>query len=171
MTDETNQTLDTQIDTQVQSGDVSKMKNSDIRYRAKYKETFAELEQMKASKEREEKELFAKMSVLEKDKNSAIQKRVDAEIKAAAVNAGLNDLDLIKLMDREKITIDANGDPSGIPELLESFKNEKPAYFSEPKKTSSSSNAEMVKAPVAARVNAWDMTKEQFEEYKRNLIY
>ena len=101
----------------------------------------------------------------EKEKNVAIQKRIDAEIKAAAVKEGLIDLDLIKLMEKEKVQVDLNGDPVGIEELLNEFKQRKPAYFSDAKQINSSTNAQVPKKELSSTpISAWDMSKDEFSK-------
>lgn len=149
--------------------EVEKMKNSDIKYRAKYKETVAELEGLKAAQERKEREAQEKMSALEKEKASATQKRIDAEIKAAAVEAGLTDLDLIKLMDKEKVSIDSSGELVGVAQLVEDFKTQKPSYFTEPKKTSSSTNAEPVKSDAPKKIDWHSATPAEIEAERRRI--
>lgn len=58
------------------------------------------------------------------------QLRADAELKAAAVAAGLTDVDLLPLIDRRLVKIDsATGAITGIPEAIATFKTSKPTYF------------------------------------------
>jgi len=54
---------------------------------------------------------------------------IEAELKAAAIAAGLQDVDLMPLIDRKAITFDDAGNITGIPEAIASFKTSKPAYF------------------------------------------
>lgn len=151
------------------AAELSNMSNKDIKWRARYKEAVSELETLKASEDRKNKEISEKFSAIEKERNDAIQKRVDAEIKAAAVNAGLTDLDLIKLIDKDKISIDQSGDPVGIDDLINEFKELKPAYFSEAKKTSSSANSEFIKNVPPVRKSAFDMTDDEFKAEMRKM--
>lgn len=160
----------TNIDLKNQSSqDVSNMTNKDIKFRAKYKETLSELESLKASESRRQKETDEKISLMEKAKDSAIQKRIDAEIKAAAVNAGLTDLDLIKLIDRDKISIDNTGEPIGISDVVNAFKELKPAYFTEAKKVSSSTNSDLITKVEPVKTSAWDLTDEEFKAKMKQL--
>ncbi|HTI81750.1 MAG TPA: hypothetical protein VL614_14980 [Acetobacteraceae bacterium] len=56
---------------------------------------------------------------------------INAELKAAAVGAGLADLDLLHLpaLDRSKIKVDDDGNVTGVEEALTEFKAKKPEYF------------------------------------------
>lgn len=55
--------------------------------------------------------------------------RIDAELKAAAVSAGLVDPDLLPLIPKAGIKVDANGNITGLSEAIATFKTSKPAYF------------------------------------------
>lgn len=56
---------------------------------------------------------------------------INAELKAAAIGAGLADLDLLHLpaLDRTKIKVDEDGNVTGVEEALTEFKTKKPEYF------------------------------------------
>jgi hypothetical protein len=54
---------------------------------------------------------------------------VEAEIKAAAVAEGLQDVDLLPLLDRTGVTCDDDGNVSGVAEAVAAFKAKKPDYF------------------------------------------
>ncbi|CAB4213116.1 hypothetical protein UFOVP1443_77, partial [uncultured Caudovirales phage] len=113
--------VDKQVEIQPEKNDLSQMSNKDIKWRARYKEAVSELESLKASEERRYREVSEKISAVEQQREAAIQKRIDAELKASAVNAGLTDLDLIKLINKDKISIDQSGDPVGIDEVVNEF--------------------------------------------------
>lgn len=59
---------------------------------------------------------------------------VNAELKAAAAAAGLVDMDLLHLpaLDRTKISVDEDGNVTGVQEALDAFKAAKPDYFRVP---------------------------------------
>lgn len=57
------------------------------------------------------------------------QRALDAEIKAAAVTAGLRDPDLIVLIDRTGVTIDDDGNVAGVQAAIDALKAKKPEYF------------------------------------------
>jgi len=155
--------VDKQVEIQPEKNDLSQMSNKDIKWRARYKEAVSELESLKASEERRSREVSEKISAVEKQREAAIQKRIDAELKASAVNAGLTDLDLIKLINKDKISIDQSGDPVGIDEVVNEFKGLKPAYFAEPKKTSSSTNAPLVSNVPPVKTSVWGLSSEEFK--------
>lgn len=54
---------------------------------------------------------------------------IDAELKAAAVSAGLVDPDLLPLIPKGAITFQPDGSILGIPEAVADFKSKKPTYF------------------------------------------
>jgi hypothetical protein len=56
---------------------------------------------------------------------------VNAELRAAAAAEGLVDMDLLHLpaLDRSKITVDDDGNVTGVAEALAAFKSAKPNYF------------------------------------------
>jgi hypothetical protein len=56
---------------------------------------------------------------------------MEAELKAAALSAGLVDVDLLPLIKREGIVTAADGSITGIPEAIAAFKAAKPTYFRE----------------------------------------
>lgn len=57
------------------------------------------------------------------------QRVIESDLKAQAVAAGLEDLDLLPLLDRSGIKMDDDGNVTGIKEAIESFKAKKPDYF------------------------------------------
>jgi hypothetical protein len=54
---------------------------------------------------------------------------LDAEIRAAAVTAGLRDPDLVVLIDRAGVTIDDDGNVAGVQAAIDALKAKKPEYF------------------------------------------
>jgi hypothetical protein len=61
--------------------------------------------------------------------NKIKQRAVDAELKAAAVAAGLRDPDLLLLIDRAGVAIDDDGNVTGVEAAVTAFKTKKPEYF------------------------------------------
>lgn len=57
------------------------------------------------------------------------QRVIESDLKAQAVAAGLEDLDLLPLLDRSGINMDDDGNVTGIKEAIEAFKAKKPDYF------------------------------------------
>jgi hypothetical protein len=64
--------------------------------------------------------------------NKVKQRAMDAELKAAAVTAGLRDPDLLPLIDRAGITIDDDGNVTGVQAAVDAFKAKKPEFFQAP---------------------------------------
>jgi hypothetical protein len=61
--------------------------------------------------------------------NKVKQRAMDAELKAAAVTAGLRDADLLPLIDRAGIAIDDDGNVTGVQAAVDAFKAKKPEFF------------------------------------------
>ena len=74
-----------------------------------------------AEKERDNKEKEAK--------SAADQRVIRAELKAAAIKAGMVDLDGLKLADLSKVKLNADGEVEGADELMEAMKKSKPYLF------------------------------------------
>ncbi len=146
-----------------------KMKDSDIKWRAKYKSTKDELETAKVQADKEKKELASKVDNTTKERTMMEQKWVEAEMRSEAISAGLKDMELTKLIDMSGVKVN-DGKIEGLKEAIESFKSRKPEYFAGEKKTSSTSNAGMPSSSGAtATKNAWDMDKKEFQSAKMKL--
>lgn len=147
----------------------SKLSDSDIKWRAKYKDTKEELETAKIQADKERKELASKVESTAKERGMIEQKWVEAEMKAEAIAAGLKDLELTKLIDTSTVKVN-DGKIEGLKEAIEAFKTRKPEYFGSDKKSSSSSNAGMPNSGGnVATKNAWDMDKKEFQQAKLKL--
>jgi hypothetical protein len=57
------------------------------------------------------------------------QQIADARLMAEAATAGLTDLDLLPMIDRTTIVVDAKGNVTGVAEAIAAFKAKKPNYF------------------------------------------
>ncbi len=57
------------------------------------------------------------------------QRVIESDLKAQAVAAGLEDMDLLPLLDRSGIKMDDDGNVTGVKEAIEAFKAKKPDYF------------------------------------------
>lgn len=61
---------------------------------------------------------------------SALGERlIDKELRLAAHQAGLQDLDLLALVKRDGLSIDKDGEVVGVAEAIAAFKTSKPSYF------------------------------------------
>lgn len=74
-----------------------------------------------AEKERDNKEKEAK--------SAADQRVIRVELKAAAIKAGMVDLDGLKLADLSKVKLNTDGEVEGADELMEAMKKAKPYLF------------------------------------------
>lgn len=143
--------------------DLTKLTDKDIKYRAKYKETLGQVEEIKAASERQVTELNEKLIAAEKNIQMADQKRIESEVKALSISEGLTDTDLIKLMDISKVTINEAGEIQGAKEIIAAFKAAKPAFFAALKKASSSTNADVGTDATGKKANAFDIPDAEFK--------
>lgn len=102
-----------------------------------------------------------------KEVNTAADQRViRAELKAAALKAGMIDLDGLKLADLSKVKLNDKGEIEGAEALMEDLKKTKPYLFG----TQSTSSTH--KPPPADKTepkNAKDMTKEEYAAARKGL--
>jgi hypothetical protein len=118
----------------------------------------------KASQEAAEKALHESKRL-----NSAFEQRlINAELKAAAMEAGLVDMDAFKMADTSTVKITEKGEVIGVKELITDLKKDKPYLFKEITTSKKDSGA-----PAAdARVNekpTYTNSKE-FSEAKRKFL-
>lgn len=146
------------------SDDVKKI-DRDAKWRSRYKESKEQLEELKVASEREKQELLAKTEQASKANKTMLDKLVDAKIEAAAVAAGIKDIEFLKLMDRSTVKVDENGEVAGAADAIAALKSRKPELFGSDKKSSSSTNSSMAngatKQPANTR-NAWDIPKDEW---------
>lgn len=152
--------------------DVVNLSDRDIRWREKYKLTKSELEAEKIKVDRQLNDLTEKhkgeLDTISQFNKQLQQKVIETKIEAEAVAAGLKDLDLLKLIDKEHIKLNEDGSISGISEAIKTFREKKPDYFGPEKKVSSSTNAPMPEAnPV--KENAWNMKDEDWQSIKKGV--
>lgn len=123
-------------------------------YRIEARKAAEELE--KTKKELEETRTGADKRVQEEvgkltQRVTKMQQRVmDSELKSMAVAAGLEDLDLLPLIDKSSIKIDDDGNVTGVQEAIDAFKTKKPNYF---KTAGSGAGADGKKGADAANAN------------------
>jgi hypothetical protein len=85
---------------------------------------------------------------------------IRAELKAAALKAGMVDLDGLKLADLSTVKLDANGEVEGADALLAALKTAKPYLFGQVQNSSTPVNPPNPKPPTAKL--AKDMTAEEY---------
>ena len=91
---------------------------------------------------------------------AAEQRVIRAELRTAAIKAGMVDLDGIKLLDLSAVKLNADGDVEGADALIEAAKAAKPWLFGKP----STSNPQPPPPPKAPNAKAaLEMTDAEFE--------
>jgi len=141
----------------------------DIRYRERHNNTVAEFEQYKIAAEKEKETLSSTVTNLSKEQQMVKDRYIDAEMKAAAVAAGITDADLVKLIAKDKIAIGDDFSVTGTEEAVQEFKAKKPHFFGTEKKVASSTNAKVPEKEVVTKVYAKDLTDGDFELKMRQL--
>lgn len=124
------------------------------------------------AKERDTHKTAAEKAALEAEErvkaaNTAAEQRIiRAEMKAAALKAGMVDLDGLKLADLSKIKLTADGDVEGADALMEELKKAKPYLFGAP--STSSTNPTPPKTPPEKKL-AKDMNDAEYAAAKAAL--
>lgn len=148
---------------------VTKMRDSDIKWRAKYKLTKEELEDLRAKAEQEQTSLKQTIDTTLKERVRVEEKLIDAKLEAVAVSAGITDLDLVKLIDKSGLKLTETGEISGLQEAVQAFKQAKPNFFGAEKKVSSSTNAPLPSEGTPKLVRAMDMSPEEWQKQKHKI--
>lgn len=136
---------------------VRELRQENARYRTKAKELEDATE--KASKEAAEASTKAKAE--------ADARIIRAELKAAALKAGMVDVDGLKLADLSKVKLTEDGEVEGADELMEALKKAKPYLFG----TGNSSNPD--KAPDKKKTetkSVMEMTAAEYADYRKKAI-
>lgn len=168
MTDEVNK----EVSKESISAETAKMSDKDIKWRERYKNTVADLENVKISAEKEREALNASLKNLSSEQEKIRARLVDAKVEAAAVAAGITDADLVQLIVKDsidKIKIAEDGTIVGVAEAVQEFKARKPHFFGTEKKVASSTNAKVPEKEVVTKVHAKDLTDSDFELKMRQL--
>jgi hypothetical protein len=98
---------------------------------------------------------------------AANERILRAELKAAALKAGMVDLDGLKLADLSKVTLKDDGEVEGADALMEEMKKSKPYLFGTPNSSSSANNVPPPKDPKAK--TASDMTPAEYKLARANI--
>jgi hypothetical protein len=88
-----------------------------------------------------------------------------AELKAAAIAAGMVDLDGLKLADLSKVTLKEDGTVEGAEALMDEMKKAKPYLFGTPNSSSSQHTPPGAKTPEAKK--ATEMTEAEYAEARK----
>lgn len=109
----------------------------------------------------------ASQGKIKEAQTAADQRVIRAELKAAAVEAGMVDLDVLKLVDLSKVKLNEAGEVEGAKELMDGLKKSKPHFFGPP--STSSSHKAPPKDDQKAK-KATDMTPEEYEKELAKLM-
>lgn len=151
--------------------DLSNLSDEQIKWRAKYKDAKSELETAKIQADKERAELANKAESTEKARKMYEDKYIDSELKAQAVAAGIKDIDFVKLIDKEGVKLDENGNVTGIDKAISDVKSRKPQWFGEEKKTSTSTGAKFPdKTGEQKKVDARTMSKEDYQKNRATFM-
>ncbi len=149
--------------------EIVSLSNKDIKWREKYKLSISELEQTKLAQEAEKKQLLEEVTTKEQKAKMYEQKLLDAKLEAQAIAAGIQDLDLIKLIDKSKMAVNEDGTVSGLSEAISEFKTNKPHFFGTEKKLSSSTNAAVPTQEAVQKKSAFDLTSEEWKAFQGDI--
>ena len=160
----------------IQEGDSKSAEKSEkqdddtIRWRAKYKVAKEELETTKAKAESEKLDLSTKVENTTKERQMYEQKYVEAEVKAAAVAAGIKDIEFVKLINTAEVKLDDKGNVTGVEKAITDLKARKPDWFGSEKKTSTSTNASFAETETKKTLDARNMSKEDWNKNKSRFM-
>lgn len=143
-------------------------------YRTRMREAEKQVELLKSEKEVAVKDSTTKaVAEAEARFSEAANKRlVKSEVRAQALAAGLIDKDVLSLMDISEITIDDDGEVTGVDEAIEAFKTSKPYLFKGASATSSNSTSSTSPKPSPKPVqqkSAKDMTDAEYKVERAKL--
>jgi hypothetical protein len=99
--------------------------------------------------------------------SQAEQRLIRAELKAAALRAGMVDLDGIKLIDVDGLRIDEHGEVSGASSLMQQLKRSKPWLFGG---QSSSTGAPVPVAQPPRQKMATEMSMDEWRSARADLL-
>lgn len=103
-------------------------------------------------------------------KKSYEQRLIDAELKVAADNHGLQDIDAFKMADLSTIKVGKNGEVSGIKEILENLKTNKPYLFKANVTTSSNVRISNNKSESEGRKSLRDVSAEEAKKNEAEFL-
>ena len=130
--------------------------------------------ELQRAKDESEKLIQTQTDTLKKTASTLEVRVVESELKAAAIAAGIRDLDLLgtKLLDRSGIKLDESGNVVGVEEALTKFKESKPEWFkdaasSEPPKSAAPAKkpGSSEPPPQPAKTEKVDVRKMSAAEY------
>ncbi len=144
---------------------VKELRAENASYRTRASEAKAEKEAAEAKALAAQQSADAKVGEAQK---VADQRIIRAELKTAALKAGMVDLDGLKLADLTAIKLDEKGEVVGAEELMKSLKEAKPYLFGAPATTTTTTTIAPKKEP-AKPFDARKATPEEVSAQARKL--
>lgn len=144
---------------------VKELRHENAGYRLKASEADKKVQEAIESATKAKQEADASIAKAKQDSDARI---VRAELKAAALKAGMVDLDGLKLADLSKVKLNDDGEVDGAEKLMEELKKAKPYLFQTGNTTSSTTQAPPKTEPKVKP--ATEMTAEEFKAARAKLI-
>jgi hypothetical protein len=104
---------------------------------------------------------------------------LDHQIEVAALQAGICDVDALKLADRSLLKVNAKGETEGVEAMLTALRHSKPFLFKRAKDMTPAEHRDALNAikaanalaarPVVPTKKATDMTPAEYEKAKANM--
>lgn len=143
---------------------VSELRNENKTYRLKAQEAEKKALEAEERAKKADEEAGQKTTAAERAANDRILR---AELKAAALKAGMIDLDGLKLADMSQVKLNEAGEVEGAEALMAAMKEAKPYLFQTAATTTQTHTKPEKKDP--APVDVKSMSKEEYAAHKRAL--
>lgn len=143
---------------------VTELRRENATYRSKANEAAKKAEEAEAAAKKATEEAEAKTKDADAKANERI---IRAELKAAALKAGMVDLDGLKLADLSSVKLNEAGEVEGADALMDALKKSKPFLFKETTSTSSTNKTPDKKEDTPK--SAKDMNDAEWKSEKKRL--
>lgn len=140
---------------------VTELRGENKNWRLKAQEEAKKREEAEAAATKAKEEADSKTTAAEKAANDRV---IRAELKAAAIKAGMVDLDGLKLADLSTVKLGDDGEVEGADALMEAMKEAKPYLFGEAKSSSSTTKVPPKKETETKK--ATEMTPDEYKAAK-----
>lgn len=142
---------------------VEELRHENASYRTRAQEAKRAAEKAAEAAEKASTEAQEKITAAQK---AAEERIIRAELKAAALKAGMHDLDGLKLADFSKVKLNPEtGEVEGADELMAAMKEAKPYLFGESRSTTNPEKTPPKTPPTGK--TAQEMTPEEWAAYKK----
>lgn len=145
---------------------VQELRAENATYRTKAKDAATVAEEAKAAAAKAAEEAEAK---IKQSHDAANDRIIRAEMKAAALKAGMVDLDGLKLADLTKVKLNDAGEVEGADDLMKELKEAKPYLFQSSSSTSSTEKKPEKKTDAAKTATEMDAKEWAAEKRKYGL--